>query len=119
MMMRVLGALLLLLAAPALAQNQSRLEWYTVETDHFVVHYHAGTEATARHAAAIAESIYEPVTTFYDFEPEKKTHFILADYEGLRERVGLFLRRQTRGLGHQPRVRLARDDAMALERRDA
>jgi hypothetical protein len=43
------------------------LEWYTIETDHFYIHYHKGTERTAAAVAKIAEEIYGPVTSLYDY----------------------------------------------------
>ncbi len=83
---RALAVALLALAAchlarPARAQNHSELDWLTFETDHFIVHYHDGVDETARQAAIIAETIYPRITGLYDWEPAKKTHLILGDYE--------------------------------------
>jgi Tol biopolymer transport system component len=55
------------------------LEWYTIETDHFYIHYHKGTERTAAAVAKIAEEIYGPVTSLYDYKPGDKTSFIIND----------------------------------------
>ena len=57
------------------------LDWYTIQTEHFKVHYHNGAERTARIVAKIAEDIYAPVTTMYDWEPDGIVHFIIKDYE--------------------------------------
>jgi len=35
------------------------LEWKTIETEHFYVHYHDGAERTARVVAKVAEDVYE------------------------------------------------------------
>jgi len=59
--------------------NHPELEWLTCETAHFKVHYHAEAEWTARRSAEIAEAIYEPITSFYDFRPTEKTHLIIRD----------------------------------------
>ncbi|OUW38110.1 MAG: hypothetical protein CBD44_01800 [Flavobacteriaceae bacterium TMED184] len=59
--------------------NHPELEWYTFETEHFNIHYHIGTEISAREAATVAEFIYPKITEFYDFEPEDKTDIILKD----------------------------------------
>ena len=64
---------------------RSELDWYTIETDHFLVHYHsdetgAGSR-TARVVARIAEDVYEPLTSLYDYRPDTKVSFILKDYE--------------------------------------
>lgn len=64
---------------------RTELDWYTIETEHFLVHYH-GEEAgegsrTARVVARIAEDIYGPITSLYKWEPDTKVSFILKDYE--------------------------------------
>ena len=53
--------------------NHSELVWKTIETSHFKIHYHQGTERSAREAAEVAEHVYEPITQLYDFEPKTKT----------------------------------------------
>lgn len=55
------------------------LEFYTIETQHFYVHYHKGTERTANAVAKIAEEIYGPITTLYNYRPSEKTSFIIND----------------------------------------
>lgn len=57
------------------------LEWLTIQTKHFSVHYHPGVERTAKVVAKIAEDIFEPVTSFYRYEPDGKIHFIMKDYD--------------------------------------
>ncbi len=53
--------------------NHPELEWKTFETEHFEVHYHQGAEWTAQRSAEIAESVYGPITSFYDYEPDENT----------------------------------------------
>lgn len=55
------------------------LEWYTIETAHFYIHYHKGTERTANIVAKIAEEIYGPITSLYKYEPSDKTSWIIND----------------------------------------
>ncbi len=57
------------------------LEWKTIETDHFMVHYHDGAERTARVVAKIAEDVYEPVTSLYNHKPDQKVSWIIKDYD--------------------------------------
>lgn len=57
------------------------LDWHTIETQHFLVHYHDGAERTARVVAKIAEEIYEPVTSLYNHWPDQKVSFIIKDYD--------------------------------------
>ncbi|MGD8394761.1 MAG: hypothetical protein PVF43_04725, partial [Candidatus Eiseniibacteriota bacterium] len=63
----------------AVAGNDSQLRWQTLTTEHFYVHFHEGTEGTARRVASIAEEIYPAITGLYDFEPPHRTHFIIRD----------------------------------------
>jgi Tol biopolymer transport system component len=88
-------ALVLLLAAtPALAQvspslydyPRSGLDWYTIETEHFDILFHAdekgeGSTRTAQVVARIAEDVYGPITALYDHEPDSRVSIILKDYE--------------------------------------
>ena len=59
--------------------NHPDLDWYSFETEHFILHYHKETERSAREAAYVAESIYFNVTSYYEFEPYSKTHIIVKD----------------------------------------
>lgn len=57
------------------------LKWYTIETEHFYVHYHQGLERSAQVVAKIAEEIYGPITSLYNHEPDQKVSIILKDYD--------------------------------------
>lgn len=61
--------------------NHGDLNWKSIETAHFFVHYHEGTERTANVIAKIAEDIYGPVTTLYQHEPDHKVNFIVKDFD--------------------------------------
>ncbi len=54
--------------------------WYTIETEHFYIHYHDGAERTGRLAAKIAEDVYKPITSLYKYEPDAKTHLVVRDH---------------------------------------
>ena len=56
--------------------NHPELDWETIETEHFYIHFHKETERSARESAIVAEQIYGPVTSLYQFEPNSKTHII-------------------------------------------
>jgi len=76
--------LLVLILLPVLARSQGwynhpELNWQTFETEHFILHYHQGTERSAREAAIVAEKVYDPITSIYQFEPDSKTHLIIQD----------------------------------------
>lgn len=61
--------------------NHPELDWYTIDTEHFQVHYHKGVERTASLVAKIGEEIYWPITSLYLYEPDGKIHFIVRDHD--------------------------------------
>ncbi len=69
--------------SPLAAQPDSypspELQWYTIETKHFLIHYHEGTERSARAAAKIAEEIYVPITSLYHHKPDTKVSLVFKD----------------------------------------
>ena len=69
----------------ALAQyanyNHPELRWQTIENERCIVHFHQGTERTARIVLAIAEKIYDPLTELYDYRPDGKLHYIIRDHD--------------------------------------
>src|SRR5208283_4935388 len=68
----------------AMAQDDfyhPELDWRTIETPHFYVHYHTGTERTARVVAKVAEDVYGPVTSLYHHKPDGKVNFVIKDYD--------------------------------------
>ncbi|MCK5521022.1 MAG: hypothetical protein KAI81_07910, partial [Candidatus Marinimicrobia bacterium] len=75
----ILSFVLFLLPFALSAQNHPELNWRTFESEHFIFHYHEGTERSARMALTIAEEIYPHVTGLYQWEPEDKTQIIIQD----------------------------------------
>lgn len=69
------------LLAQMVEYNHPELDWNTIETEHFEVHYHKGAERTASLTAKIAEEIYWPITSLYLYEPDGKIHFIIRDHD--------------------------------------
>ena len=71
------------------------LDWYTIETEHFLVHFHGEEDGegsrTARVVARIAEDVYGPMTELYDWQPDTKVSFILKDYEDYSNGAAYFL----------------------------
>ncbi|MBI2620085.1 MAG: PD40 domain-containing protein [Ignavibacteriales bacterium] len=59
----------------------TELEWKTLETEHFLVHFHTGAERTGRLSTEIAEAVYGPITTLYHHEPDQKISIILRDHD--------------------------------------
>jgi hypothetical protein len=61
--------------------NHPELDWYTLRTEHFEVHFHDGAERSARVVAKVAEEIYGPLTSLYGYKPDGLIHFIIKDYD--------------------------------------
>ena len=57
------------------------LQWHSIETEHFFVHFHEGAEQTAKITAKIGEEVYEPITRLYEYQPDGKIHFVIKDYD--------------------------------------
>ena len=87
-------SLLALAAAPAARAQEEiphpELEWKTIETPHFFVHYHQGAERTGRTVAKIAEEIYGPVTSMYNHTPDQKVSFVIRDYDDISNGAAYF-----------------------------
>jgi Tol biopolymer transport system component len=61
--------------------NHTELEWQTIETPHFLVHFHSGEQRTAQEVAKIAESVYDPITEMYGHKPDQKVSYVIRDYD--------------------------------------
>jgi hypothetical protein len=82
-----------LIALPAWSQedfHHPELEWQTIETEHFLVHYHGGADRTGQVVAKIAEEIYEPITSLYDHTPDGKVSFIIRDFDDISNGAAYF-----------------------------
>jgi hypothetical protein len=55
-------------------------EWFTIEMEHVYVHYHPEAERTAEVVAKIAEEVWGPITSLYDYEPDK-VHYVIKDVD--------------------------------------
>jgi hypothetical protein len=63
--------------------NHPEIEWKTIETNHFLIHFYDETESSAREGAEVAERIYPIITELYDYEPFQKTHIIFTDVDDI------------------------------------
>ncbi len=82
-----------LVAAGSSAQDEfthPELQWHTIETTHFFVHYHDGARRTGETVAKIAEDIYGPVTALYNHEPDQKVSFIIRDVDDISNGAAYF-----------------------------
>lgn len=68
-----------LLLKAQLIYNYPDIDWQTIETEHFKIHFYDDTEYLAKEAAGIMEYVYPRITELYKFEPKDKTHIIFTD----------------------------------------
>ena len=82
-MKRILFSIVILLfitgASPVLAKFDPSFDWTTLETPHFLIHYHQGGEEIAKRAAVIAEDVHARLAPRIKWEPTDKTRLILVD----------------------------------------
>lgn len=55
-------------------------EWLTIHGNKIYVHYHPEAERTARVVAKIADEVWGPITSLYEYEPET-VHFVIKDID--------------------------------------
>jgi hypothetical protein len=73
-------ALVVVALAPGTAlAGDPYVEWYTVRSPHFRVHYHAGLERLAQKAANIGEDVYARLVPELGFTPDEITEIVLTD----------------------------------------
>lgn len=56
-----------------------RLDWYTIESEHFIVSYHEPLGAVARRVALVAERAHEVLAPAMGHVPEEKTLVVVDD----------------------------------------
>lgn len=65
---------------PQFTEYHPELDWYTIKGKHCEVHFHEGAERTAKVVAKIADEIWEPITSLYQYEPDI-THYVIKDID--------------------------------------
>lgn len=59
----------------------NHLDWYTIESDHFMIHFQKGNSRSAQVVSRVAEEVYYPLTDLYGHEPDSKVSIVLKDRE--------------------------------------
>ena len=54
--------------------------WFTIKGEHIRVHYNEGAERTARTVAKIADEVWGPITSLYQYEPDI-IDFVIKDID--------------------------------------
>ncbi|MBI9072553.1 MAG: PD40 domain-containing protein [Melioribacteraceae bacterium] len=91
-MKKILLILLLFTLAKINAQFTDfhpELEWYTIEGEHVVVHFHSEAERTARTTLKIADELWDPICNLYQYEPDK-VHFVIKDIDDYSNGASFF-----------------------------
>ncbi len=65
--------------AHAALSHDPSLDWYSVESTHFAIHYHNGEEALAQRVATIAEDVHQRLSKWLAWAPKHKTDIIVSD----------------------------------------
>jgi len=71
-----------LLSTPAVGHAQSRdttMDWRTIETPHFTIHYHIPLGVLARRLAVVAERAHVTLREVMGYEADRRTHIALTD----------------------------------------
>lgn len=55
------------------------LQWFTLRTAHFNIHFHNGEESVAQEVAAAAERVHTRLQPFFDWTPAEPTNIVLSD----------------------------------------
>lgn len=77
-----LASAILFLTTTADAQvYPPELRFRTIETAHFLVHHHDGTEDLAQRAAVLAERAHDLLVPEFGHTPREKTHVVLVDVD--------------------------------------
>jgi len=83
--MRVFIIILLLLLIPIVATPSQlyhpELKWYTIETEHFFIHYYHKEKDIVKVVAKYAEEAHRILTRKYNWEPASKTHIVVSETE--------------------------------------
>lgn len=70
---------------------QNHLDWYTIESTHFLVHFQEGNSRPAQITSRILEEIYPDVTALYEYEPDTKISVVLNDRLDFANGAAFFL----------------------------
>jgi len=68
----------------------NHLPWFTIESSNFQIHYQEGSERSGQVVSRIAEEIYDPITSLYNYEPDGKVSIVLRDREDYSNGAAFF-----------------------------
>jgi len=74
----IISCLILIVSLPASAVDP-RLNWKTIDTQNFIIHYADGYQSLAQKTANIAEHVHDNLHIKINWQPKNKTHLIISD----------------------------------------
>lgn len=80
---------LIVTAFPQFTEYHPELEWFTLKGKYVQVHYHNGAERTAKVIAKIADEVWEPITSLYEYAPEQ-VHYVVKDIDDYSNGASFF-----------------------------
>lgn len=72
----------------------NHLSWYTIESEHFLIHFQKGNSRSAKVASRIAEEVYPGITNLYELEPDTKVNITLTDRQDYSNGAAYFFDNQ-------------------------
>ena len=61
-------------------EYEPEYEWRTIKGEHIYVHFHSEAERTAKVVAKIADEVWGPITSLYEYEPDP-VHYVIKDID--------------------------------------
>ncbi|MDD5773680.1 MAG: hypothetical protein PHX78_09485 [bacterium] len=74
----VLMIIFLIYTGTVFAKYDPSYEWNTIETEHFLIHYHNGGEEIAKKIANIAETVHNNLINKIKWVPKEKTNMVIS-----------------------------------------
>jgi len=59
--------------------HHSGYDWFTLQSEHFYVHYHEGLEEIARETLSLAEQVHKRLSKRLNWNPTSRAHVVLTD----------------------------------------
>ncbi len=79
----LLGALSALLFSAGAVAVDPQLDWRTLRTQHFNIHFHPGAERLAARVADVAEQVHQRLSRRLEWQPHGRTEVVLSDEASL------------------------------------
>ncbi len=88
----LIAGMCLVLSSSAWAgvSHDSRLDWFSISSDHFIVHYHNDLKEHAQEVLAISERVHRRLSKRYSWNPRRRTEIVLTNESDLANGSAVF-----------------------------